>query len=339
MGQAVIPFLGEASLKEALLKLLEGASPDGHCLVQERAEGVRCEMRAFCCQDLVNGNYAMKLVIMRMKAPEELTVQCFAGHRSIVEAIQVEVRRLDKLWLDWFQERHFPPQVIRLDFLISIPRRDTQSVPFQVHTCELTKCGGSTCGLQVRLCTVAVEDLLKGSRNHFLLLPEERHQSQLDRSKLPERKSGRYGRDQVDSNKTEKETQLESHERRAWPIMAYLVILGANRPIVALYGPCLKKWGMPTRSYTDLWRPASVSGCFDKGFKIDGRGLTARSEPKKIQTCSSHGSRQLSDWPILSLAFHVLECIIYIYTHIIRIYTVHSIMVILYLYSIECSTT
>ena len=100
MGQAVIPFLGEASLKEALLKLLEGASPDGHCLVQERAEGVRCEMRAFCCQDLVNGNYAMKLVIMRMKAPEELTVQCFAGHRSIVEAIQVEVRRLDKLWLD-----------------------------------------------------------------------------------------------------------------------------------------------------------------------------------------------------------------------------------------------
>ena len=130
--------------------------------------------------------------------------------------------------------------MIRLDFLISIPRRDTQSVPFQVHTCELTKCGGSTCGLQVSLCTVAVEDLLKGSRNHFLLLPEERHQSQLDRSKLPERKSGRYGRDQVDSNKTEKETQLESHERRAWPIMAYLVILGANRPIVALYGPCLK---------------------------------------------------------------------------------------------------
>ena len=285
MGQAVIPFLGEASLKKALAKLLEGASPDAHCLVQERVEGVRCEMRAFCCQDLVNGNYAMKLVIMKMKAPhlqtwdatfcltdyatmtpEELAVQSFAGDRSVVEAIQVEVRRLANLWLDWFQERHSPPQVIRLDFLISTPRKDAQPVPFQVHTCELTECGGSTCGLQVRPRTVAVvnraAEAIEGFPKPLPPFAEERPQSQVDRSRLPERNRGRDGRDQVDRNKTEKETQLESHERRApglsWPISLFWVRIGQ---LWRFYGPCFKKVG---NAHPLLYR--SLEACF--GFWV-----------------------------------------------------------------------
>jgi len=189
MGQQVLPFVGEASLQRALSKLLEGASPEAHCLVQERVEGVRCEMRAFCCKDAVNGTFGIKLRIMKMKppqhqvwepsftladhktmTPDELGRMCFDGDRSLVQEVEDEVNRLANEWLNWFRERHSEPHQIRMDFLISTPRKgDGQhnSSRFHVHTCELTECGGSTCGLEPAPRTVAVVNQALGSTEGF----------------------------------------------------------------------------------------------------------------------------------------------------------------------------
>ena len=64
-----VSFACEAALRKALKKLTEGAAPEAQCLVQERVEDVRCEMRAFCCKDEKNESYAMQLLNMRMKSP------------------------------------------------------------------------------------------------------------------------------------------------------------------------------------------------------------------------------------------------------------------------------
>ena len=170
MSHGVIPFVGEDSLGMALLKLLDGASSDTHCLVQERVQEVICEMRAFCCQDMMRGTFAMKLVAMKMKSPQHqawdetfcgadsLTMTardlavCFEGSLGKVETIHVKVRKLANLWLDWILETHSAPQCIRLDFLISRQSKNN----FQAHTCAIKECGGSTCGIEVSPRTVAV---------------------------------------------------------------------------------------------------------------------------------------------------------------------------------------
>ncbi|CAK9082020.1 unnamed protein product [Durusdinium trenchii] len=188
MGEEVLPFTGEAALTKALKKLLDGSIPEAHCLVQERVEDVCCEMRAYCCQDAERGTYAIKLLNMRMRPPkhqhqawdasfamadhrtmtsDELAQQCFAGDRKIVENIEAEVKRLAYLWLEWLRN-YSPPSVVRIDFMIS-QRKDLtgSSGAFQVHTCELTECGGATCGLQVTPRTVAVLNDAMGEAEGF----------------------------------------------------------------------------------------------------------------------------------------------------------------------------
>ena len=201
-GQGVLPFVGEDSLRNALTHLLRGASPDAHCLVQERVAGVVCEMRAFCCQDMVNGAYAVKLVTMKMKKPqhrgrdetfcladsEAMTPQavekCFQGDMK-VEDIREKVRILANQWLNWIQETYSAPQCTRLDFLIS-----RQSDSFRVHTCAIKECGGSTCGLDVCPRTVAVAnraaECIEGFPKPLPLGSQDgwyRHQCRLHRSK------------------------------------------------------------------------------------------------------------------------------------------------------------
>ena len=72
-----------------------------------------------------------------------------------MDAIEDEVRRMAFVWLEYFKQRGFEPHVLRLDFLISIPPGKSPD-DFEVHICELTECGGATCGLHVCTRTAAV---------------------------------------------------------------------------------------------------------------------------------------------------------------------------------------
>ena len=90
--------------------------------------------------------------------------------RQVVERIEEDVRRTAHTWLEHFKLRGHEPHVIRLDFLVSVPPAPPNSKPlhdFQVHTCELTECGGATCGLHVRTRTAAVlnECMLDGQES------------------------------------------------------------------------------------------------------------------------------------------------------------------------------
>jgi len=174
MGVAVLPFVGEESLQRALEKLLDGMPDHAQCLVQERVEGVRCELRAFCCRDLAaSDSYAVELLRMQLKPPqhgewdasfaltshktltkEELVMQKFSGDRKTVDQIEEEVRRTAFTWLEHFKLKGCAPHVIRMDFLVSVPP-NKPSTDFEVHICELTECGGATCGLHVCTRTAA----------------------------------------------------------------------------------------------------------------------------------------------------------------------------------------
>ncbi|CAJ1390248.1 unnamed protein product [Effrenium voratum] len=166
MGESVIPFVGEENLTRALKKLLDGAEKEAKCLVQERIENVRCEMRAFCCRDYANSEerYAIKLLNIQMKPPthqtwdptfrmadhrtwtdDDLARQCFGGDKKLVAKAKAAVLQLTERWMDWFRRNHSEPHVIRMDFMVSVPAPGD----FEIHTCELTECGGSTCGLHV----------------------------------------------------------------------------------------------------------------------------------------------------------------------------------------------
>ena len=73
--------------------------------------------------------------------------KCFAK-QTLLE-IERKVNTLASVWLDWFQRHHeTAPHVIRLDFLVTGKG--------EVFSCELTECGGATCGLEVAPRTVAV---------------------------------------------------------------------------------------------------------------------------------------------------------------------------------------
>jgi len=174
-GEAVLPFDGEAHLQRGLEKLLEGALPEAECLVQERVESVKCEMRVLCCRDRAKGPdaYATELLRMRLHPPRpqhqdttfglashhtmttEEAAHYFESDRATVLEAEAEVRRLAGKWLDWFKAHPAgPPAVIRLDFLVS---SFPESKPkFEVNTCELTECGGAVCGLKVGTRTAAV---------------------------------------------------------------------------------------------------------------------------------------------------------------------------------------
>ncbi|CAK0907461.1 unnamed protein product, partial [Prorocentrum cordatum] len=143
-GEGVLPFVGPAGLERALRKLLEGADPGATCLVQERVQHVRCELRVFCCRDHAAGPGAMRaeLVRMRLKEPRhreidgsfamagattmtaaEAAEAAFGGSMAALGAAEAEARRLAGLWLEWLQGADGPglPHVCRLDFMVSVP--------------------------------------------------------------------------------------------------------------------------------------------------------------------------------------------------------------------------
>ncbi|CAE8591407.1 unnamed protein product [Polarella glacialis] len=178
MGEAVLPFIGQAGLERALAKLLDGALLEAECLVQERVPDVKFEMRIFCCRDRARGPEAYLKQVLRMKlhAPrhqaldssfsltshlsmtsQEAADLVFNGNTAVLEAVEAEVQLLADRWLRWFREEGpegGPPHVCRLDFLVSASQAAGRQ--FEVHTCELTECGGATCGLNVSTRTAAV---------------------------------------------------------------------------------------------------------------------------------------------------------------------------------------
>eukprot|EP00931_Biecheleriopsis_adriatica_P061299 TRINITY_DN36855_c0_g1_i1.p1 TRINITY_DN36855_c0_g1~~TRINITY_DN36855_c0_g1_i1.p1 ORF type:complete len:642 (-),score=143.82 TRINITY_DN36855_c0_g1_i1:21-1883(-) len=175
MGEAVLPFTGASGLERALLKLLEGAVPEAECLVQERMEGVCCEVRAFCCRDRAQGPdaYAMELLRMKMHPPrhqgdpnfqltshhnmtsEEMAHQIFGGNRALVQELEAEVKKLAEAWLDRFRQHPSGgPHVVRIDFMVA-KSTQTGGRGFEVSTVECSECGSATCGLQVSTRTAA----------------------------------------------------------------------------------------------------------------------------------------------------------------------------------------
>jgi len=176
-GEGVQPFVGVAGLVKALGCLLEGASVEAACLVQEKVEGVRCELRMICCRDLVNGPdaFAMEMVRMRLHPPRhrdedetfqltschtmsaaDAAVEAFEGNMALLEAAEVQVRFLAEKWWRWFRDQHScQPHVCRLDFLAAVSP-GTAEGHVDVHTVEVTECGGSMCCLQVAARTAAV---------------------------------------------------------------------------------------------------------------------------------------------------------------------------------------
>lgn len=178
MGEGVQPFIGVKSqngLEESLRTLLEEALPGAECFVQERIENVKCEIRAFCCKDPATGPdaYVVELVKMKLKKPprhmedadptfrltsgislsdEEMAEEAFGGDRRVLEAAASEARALANKWLAWFKESpRGAPHVCRLDFLVSW----NGTGDAELHTIELTECGGSTCDLKVNARTAA----------------------------------------------------------------------------------------------------------------------------------------------------------------------------------------
>ena len=71
-----------------------------------------------------------------------------------MDQIEEEVRRTASTWLERFKLEGCAPHVIRMDFLVSVPPNKPSS-DFEVHICELTECGGATCGLHVCTRTAA----------------------------------------------------------------------------------------------------------------------------------------------------------------------------------------
>eukprot|EP00439_Symbiodinium_sp_Y106_P013668 s3090_g1.t4 len=141
MGVAVLPFVGEESLQRALEKLLDG--------MPDHAQSVSKEFAANCEWDA-----SFALTSHKTLTKEELVMQKFSGDRKTVDQIEEEVRRTAFTWLEHFKLKGCAPHVIRMDFLVSVPP-NKPSTDFEVHICELTECGGATCGLHVCTRTAA----------------------------------------------------------------------------------------------------------------------------------------------------------------------------------------
>lgn len=162
------------------------------------------------------------------------------AERSVVDEIEAEVKRLSNLWLDWFREKHSAPQQIRIDFLISIPRdMDGQSVSsprFRVHTCELTECGGATCGLEVVPRTVAVVNECLGLTEGFPKpLPPF---AEIPPSEYPRKSTGRERNERSDRQKTQSnDGEQQAHGSLPYPKLAIFFAL------LAMLWPRLKKVG------------------------------------------------------------------------------------------------
>jgi hypothetical protein len=190
-GEGVRPFVGVEGLVNALEKLLDGADPSAQCLVQERVEDVRCELRVACFRDLTAGPEAVRkeLVRMRLHKPRhhgldstfqltssstmtfaEAAEQAFCGDVAALEAAETEAMALAERWLTWFRTEGFGvPHVCRLDFLATLPAavagrpcpgskgsgEGARLLP-RVFTVELTECGGASCGVPVVARTTAV---------------------------------------------------------------------------------------------------------------------------------------------------------------------------------------
>jgi len=176
-GEGVQPFVGIAGLVKALGRLLEGASAEAACLVQEKIEGVKCELRMVCCRDLANGPRACAMEILRMKlhpprhrdkdetfqltscytmSAADAAVEAFEGNTALLEAAEVQVRCLAEKWCRWFHDQDSTqPHVCRLDFLAAVGP-ETAEGHVDIHTVEVTECGGSMCRLPVAARTAAV---------------------------------------------------------------------------------------------------------------------------------------------------------------------------------------
>eukprot|EP00930_Biecheleria_cincta_P039514 TRINITY_DN27161_c0_g1_i1.p1 TRINITY_DN27161_c0_g1~~TRINITY_DN27161_c0_g1_i1.p1 ORF type:complete len:665 (+),score=136.72 TRINITY_DN27161_c0_g1_i1:38-1996(+) len=177
MGESVLPFTGQAGLEKCLAKLLEGTAPGAECLVQERVEGVRCELRALCVRDRAKEAqdaatapaYAIELMRLCMHPPrhqafdntfalashltmtkEEAVQQVFAGDQALAQATEDQVHALATRWLETWLRSHpgGPPHVTRLDFMVALPNSPAGQQA-DVWTVEVTECGGSLCGIEV----------------------------------------------------------------------------------------------------------------------------------------------------------------------------------------------
>lgn len=174
MGQEVRAFQGQDSLLKVLMQLLDGASPNVVCLVQERIEDVVCEVRFICCRDLASGSKSVKKEVVRMKlhpprqgdfsltshevmSADEAARCVFGGGRvgaNIGRAVEADAGQLADLWLQWFQDEGYGlPSVCRLDFLVSWSNGQSHA---DVWTVELCECGGSLCGFTASRRTAAI---------------------------------------------------------------------------------------------------------------------------------------------------------------------------------------
>lgn len=172
MGMDVQPFQGVKGLVNSLMMLLDPALPGCVCIIQERIEDVRCELRCLCCRDMAAGPNEMQrdLVRMRLHYPrhksdptfattspttmsfEETAKSCFNGNEKVLRQVEAEVMRLSDKWLEWFNTEGFGvPAFIRLDYVVAY--RGQGSV--EVWTIELCELGGSLCGYSHQPRTVA----------------------------------------------------------------------------------------------------------------------------------------------------------------------------------------
>lgn len=186
MGEGVRAFEGPRGLVAAIRDLRLGTTDAPVCLVQERVEGVACELRLVCCRDRAREDVTWELVRMRQKPQrrqnggaddfsvashenmkfEEATADVFGGRSQALKAAEDEVRRLGKLWLQWFESEGFglPAPAFRLDFIVANAAR---AVP-QVWTVELCECGGSLCSLAHDARTTAtLNECLAGPSGDF----------------------------------------------------------------------------------------------------------------------------------------------------------------------------
>lgn len=167
MGEDVRPFSGVLDLEKVLGQMLDGATQDTVCFLQERIEGVSCEFRLVACRDLASGDGVVTWELVRMRQKQsrfgtpsdnfsmashesmsaaEAADCAFGGSKVALQTAESEVKRLGELWLQWFRDEGYgtPGPAFRLDFLIATGRG--AAAP-QIWTVELCECGGSLCSL------------------------------------------------------------------------------------------------------------------------------------------------------------------------------------------------
>eukprot|EP00747_Dinoflagellata_sp_TGD_P207978 gnl/TRDRNA2_/TRDRNA2_81505_c0_seq1.p1 gnl/TRDRNA2_/TRDRNA2_81505_c0~~gnl/TRDRNA2_/TRDRNA2_81505_c0_seq1.p1 ORF type:complete len:929 (+),score=143.69 gnl/TRDRNA2_/TRDRNA2_81505_c0_seq1:33-2789(+) len=167
-GLDVLPFQGVKSLMYNLTRLFESKSCENNvCLVQEMVPDVVAEHRVVCFWDKRNCRHVKEPVWMiSTKPPGKWDVNefklasstvCqrgtearhfFGGDRYLQVEAEKQADRLVDLWLLWYRtESPNPPQVTRIDFLVSWAGAGANQI--HVWTCEVGECGASLCSIEV----------------------------------------------------------------------------------------------------------------------------------------------------------------------------------------------